>query len=170
MAHAFAREHSEGRRMYANTDWSAAVWSGIIAGAVFMMMQMLLVMMVQGQSPWAPPRMIAAMVLGQDVLPPPADFELKIMMTAIMIRFPLSIMLGLFTGWVVHRMTTPRAVIAGGAIGLAVYVVNFYLVAPAVFPWFAQAQGWVSAMNHIIFGMVLGGTYAALRNPSEVSE
>jgi hypothetical protein len=73
------------------TDWKAAAWAGVIAGVVFMMAEMIMVMAFEGQSPWAPPRMIAAMVLGQGVLPPPAVFDIKILMAAMMIHFPLAV-------------------------------------------------------------------------------
>lgn len=165
MAYTVTHNSHEVARVYGKTDWSAAVWSGIIAGAVFMMMQMLLVMLINGQSPWAPPRMIAAMVLGKDVLPPPAGFDLGVMMTAMMVHFALSIMLGLVVDWIVHRMTAGKAIAIGAVLGLAVYLVNFYLIASAVFPWFTQAQNWITAMNHIVFGMVLSGAYVGLRKP-----
>lgn len=131
-----------------------------------MMMEMLLVMLFKGESPWGPPRMIAAVALGKEVLPPPADFDAKIMMTAMMIHFPLAIVIGLFIGWVVHRMTLIKALIAGGAIGITIYMISFYLIAPLMFPWFTQAQSWISASSHLVFGLVLGGAYVALRKPS----
>jgi hypothetical protein len=90
---------------YDKTDWSAAVWAAVIAGVVFMMAEMLMVMFFMGQSPWGPPRMIAAMMMGTNVLPPPADF----------------------------------------------------------FPWFTDARHWVSLVNHLLFGLTLGGAYAGLR-------
>lgn len=46
------------------TDWKVAIWSGLTAGLVFLMLEMLLVRVFQGMSPWAPLRMMAAMVLG----------------------------------------------------------------------------------------------------------
>lgn len=145
------------------TDWRAGAWAGLIAGLVFMMAEMLMVMIVQGQSPWGPPRMMAAMALGQQVLPPPADFDVKIMMVAMMIHIPLAIVYGLAIGWIVHRFETGIALAVGGVIGLVIYLVNFYPIAAAVFPWFAMARGWVSAMAHILFGLVAAGAYVALR-------
>lgn len=145
------------------TDWGAAVWAGIIAGIVFLMMEMLLVMIFMGESPWAPPRMIAAMALGQDVLPPPADFDLVILMTAMGIHFPLTIVYGLIAGWAVHRLNGASALLIGGLLGLAIYLINFYLIAPAAFPWFVQAQNWISVVSHLVYGLVLGSAYAALR-------
>jgi heme/copper-type cytochrome/quinol oxidase subunit 4 len=167
-----ARTMTSGRHMESyrqdRTDWNAAVWSGLIAGAVFMMAEMLMVMVFMGQSPWAPPRMIAAMVMGQDVLPPPASFDMGVMMTAMMIHFPLSIVYGLIAGWIVHRMGSTNALLIGGVFGLAIYFINFHLIAPVVFPWFTQAQNWVSAVSHLLYGLVLGGAYAALRKHKPV--
>lgn len=37
-------------------DWKAAIWAGIIAGAVFMMLEMIMVPLSLGGSPWGPPR------------------------------------------------------------------------------------------------------------------
>jgi hypothetical protein len=128
-----------------------------------MMAEMLMVMIFQGESPWAPPRMIAAMVLGQGVLPPPADFDLKIMMVAMMVHFPLAVVYGLVLGWIVHRLATGMALLVGAVFGLAIYLINFYPIAAAVFPWFAMARGWVGAATHILFGMVAAGAYAGLR-------
>lgn len=52
--------------------WKHAALAGLIGGAVFLMAEMLMVMLI-GQSPWAPPRTIAAMALGPEVLPSPAN-------------------------------------------------------------------------------------------------
>ena len=59
-------------------DARAAVLAGIIAALVFMMLEMVLVASVGGESPWGPPRMIAAIGMGQTVLPPPATFDLTV--------------------------------------------------------------------------------------------
>lgn len=145
------------------TDWRAAVWAGVIAGIVFLVVEMLMVMIFMGQSPWGPPRMMAAMVLGKDVLPPPADFDFGIVMTAMMVHFPLSIVYGLAAGWIVHRLKGTNVLLIGGVFGLAVYFVNFYLIAPAAFPWFMEARNWVGVVAHLIYGLVLGVAYAGMR-------
>jgi hypothetical protein len=125
---------------------------------------MLLVWLVMGMSPWAPPRMMAAMVLGPEILPPPADFSLMAVMTAMVIHFPLAIVYGLILGWAVHRLEMGAALLAGAAFGLvAVYAVNFHLIAPMAFPWFVEAQNWISVLAHVIFGVVLAGSYVAMR-------
>jgi hypothetical protein len=146
------------------TDWRAAIWGGLIAGLVFLVAEMLMVMLFMNQSPWAPARMIAAMVLGRDVLPPPADFDATIVMSAMAIHFPLSIVYGLAAGWIVHRLNNTNVLLIGGAFGLAIYLVNFYLIAPAAFPWFIEVRNGITALAHLIYGLVLGASYASLRH------
>jgi len=51
--------HHYARRM---PDWRAAVIGGCVAGAVFLVLEFL-AMWAIGQSPWGPPRMIAAIVV-----------------------------------------------------------------------------------------------------------
>jgi hypothetical protein len=145
------------------TDWRSAAWSGVIAGVVFLVAEMLMVAVFEGQSPWGPPRMIAAMVMGQDVLPPPADFDFGIVMVSMLIHFPLAVVYGLLIGWIVHRLTSPLALVAGLVIGFVIYLINFYPIAAAMFPWFGMARGWVSAVAHMIFGLAAAGAYVALR-------
>lgn len=143
--------------------WASGVGAGVIAGAVFLVLEMFMVWAFLGQSPWGPPRMIAAMVLGQDVLPPPAAFSLGIVLVAMAIHFTLSILLGLVGAALFSRFAFGGATVVGAIYGFAVYFINFYLIAPAVFPWFTNAQNWVSFIAHVIFGAVMGAAYAWLR-------
>lgn len=141
----------------------AAIIAGLVAGAVFMMLEMALVWLVEGQSPWAPPRMIAAMIMGPGVLPPPAGFDAAIFVVAMAVHMLLSVVLGFVLGFAISRwrMGPAAAVIAGTAFGLLIYAVNFYGFT-AVFPWFAMARGPVSIFAHAMFGLVLGWVYRAL--------
>jgi uncharacterized membrane protein YagU involved in acid resistance len=143
----------------------------VIAGIVFMMLEMGMVRMFMGESPWAPPRMIAAMVLGQGVLPEPgsyAPFDMKIMATAMVIHMMLSIVYGLVVAWLVHRFDWAGGLLIGAAFGFAIYVINFYLIAPVAFPWFQMAQNWISAFAHTMFGMAASGAYVGMRRPKPV--
>jgi uncharacterized membrane protein YagU involved in acid resistance len=156
--------------LHSVTDWKAGVWAGVIAGVVFMMLEMSMVWLFMGESPWAPPHMIAAMALGKDVLPQPgtwAPFDMKILITAMLVHFPLSIAYGLIGAWLMHRFDWLGALAIGAAFGLAIYLLNFYLIAPAAFPWFEMARNWISVLAHVIFGAVLGVSYIGLRKPSQ---
>lgn len=143
-------------------DWKAALLAGLIAGALFMMVEMFMVAVFEGQSPWAPPRMIAAMVLGKDVLMPPT-FDVGILMTAMMIHFPLSLVYALVLSVLLRRANQFTGLMVGAGFGLAVYLINFYPIASALFPWFEMARGWVSIVAHVMFGAVAGLVYVRIR-------
>ncbi len=149
--------------MIMKLNWKAAAWAGVIAGLVFLMLEMALVAALQGQSPWGPPRMMAAIIMGKDVLPPPATFDFGIMMVTMMLHMTLSILLGFAFGWLhsLLRMNLVITLIAGTVFGLVIYFVNFYLFT-ALFPWFAMARGAISIFSHAMFGLVLGWAYHVL--------
>jgi len=152
-------------QVHAPIDWFAAAWAGVIAGLVFLITEMLLVWLVMGQSPWGPPRMMAAIVLGPGVLPPPADFAWAPVLTALVVHLPLSALYGLCIGGLVQRRDTARAALIGVAFGLAVYGVNFHLIAPLAFPWFMEARHAVSVLGHALFGGVAAAVYVLMRQP-----
>jgi hypothetical protein len=148
-------------------DWSAVLWSGVIAGAVFMMVEMLMVQFVMGESMWGPPRMIAAIVLGKGVLPPPATFDAGILAVAMMVHFPLSILFALILALIINRMGLGPAIAVGAIYGLVLYLVNFYGMT-VFFPWFAMARNWVSIFTHVLFGAVAGWAYNGLQKRAAV--
>lgn len=146
--------------MVERLDWKAAVIAGLIAGLVFLILEMLLVATLAGQSPWGPPRMIAAMALGQEVLPPPASFDVGIVVVALVIHFALSVILAFMFGWAVSnwRMNMPIALLSGVVFGLAVYLIDFYLFT-TIWPWFAEARNAITVFAHAMFGLTLGAVY-----------
>ena len=147
-------------------DWSAAVWAGIISGAIFMMLEMLMVPLFLGGSAWAPPRMIAAIAMGKEVLPPPATFDLGILMMAMVVHFALSILFALVLAPMIVRLGFGAALAVGAAFGLALYLINFYGMT-ALFPWFAMARNWVSIFAHVMFGLIAAWWYKVRTHPAE---
>jgi hypothetical protein len=156
-----AEERTTGRR---TINWRAAVWAGVIAGAVFMMLEMVMMPLFAGVSAWAPPRMIAAILLGREVLPPPATFELGVFLVAMMVHFALSIIYAVILAWIIYTFSLGPAIAIGMAFGLALYVINFYGFT-AIFPWFAMARNWISIFAHLVFGGVAAWAYKALEHP-----
>ena len=158
------------QQIHRHINWSAGAWAGVIGVVVFMMLEMIMVWLFQGQSPWGPPRMIAAMALGPSVLPQPgtwAPFDLTALMVAMMIHLVLAIVYGLIGAALLGRTFTNRlslgaATALGAGAGLVIYLINFYPIAATMFPWFAMARGWISAVSHIIFGAVVGAAYMGL--------
>lgn len=145
-------------------DWRSAALAGVTAGAIFIVGEMLLVWLVGGGSPWGPPRMIAAIAMGRDVLPPPGDFAPVPVTVAMVVHFALSVLYGLATGWPVNRLGTGAALAVGLVVGLVLCGVNFHLVAPAPFPWFVGAQNRISVLMHAVFGVAAAGACVAMRS------
>ncbi len=138
-------------------EWRSVAGAGLIAGFVFLVLEMVLVPTVGGGSAWGPPRMMAGIAMGEGVLPPPATFDAAIVLVGFAVHFALSIVLAAVFAVLVGRFTLSRnMLIALGALfGLAVYVVDFYGFT-AIFPWFAMARNWITILAHAVFGMVLG--------------
>jgi hypothetical protein len=146
-------------------NWKASIWAGIIAGLIFLVLEMVMVPLFLGGSPWAPPRMIGAIVLGKGVLPPPATFDFGIVMVAIALHMVLSIIYAIIIGFIVRNMSLGMALAVGAVIGLIIYFVNFYVMT-ALFPWFEMARNWVSAFAHVSFGIAAAWAYKGLQHHS----
>lgn len=146
-------------------NWKAGIWAGIIAGIIFLILEMAMVPIFLDGSPWGPPRMIAAIVLGEGVLPPPATFDFAIVLVAIVLHMILSVIYALIIGYIIRKMSFGMALSIGALIGLALYLVNFFLMT-GIFPWFEMARNWVSIFAHLIFGLSAAWAYVKLRKHS----
>jgi len=143
-------------------DWKAATWAGIIAGFVFLVLEMVMVTVFGGGSPWGPPRMMAAIVLGKGVLPPPATFAPGVVAVAMAVHFVLAIVYALVFSLVITRVGLGPALALGGLGGSLLYIVNFYGFT-ALFPWFAMARNWITVFTHIVFGVTVAAAYVPAR-------
>lgn len=141
--------------------WSAAIGAGLLAGVVFLILEMVMVPVFLHGSPWGPPRMIGAIALGKSVLPPPATFTLGVFLTAVVVHFLLSVIYAIILGAIVHRMGMGMAILVGGGFGLLLYIANFYVLT-ALFPWFANARNWVTIFAHLLFGLIAAWAYKGL--------
>jgi hypothetical protein len=150
-------------RIFGKFNWKAAMLSGIIAGALFLILALVLVPIVLGGSPWAMPRMIAAIVMGEGVLTP-ATFDLGIVAVAMGVHFVLSIIYACVFALFLGRMQLGPALLAGIGGGLALYLVNFYGFT-AFFSWFVAARNWVVIVDHLVFGLVMAWSYVTMTRP-----
>jgi uncharacterized membrane protein YagU involved in acid resistance len=148
-------------------DWSAVIVAGIVGGILFLVLEMLLAPMFTGApSIWAPPRMIGAIGLGAEVLPPPATFDLGVVMMAMVIHFATSILFAVVLAFIIRNLGMGAAVGVGIALALLLYLFVFYLMTP-VWPWFAGARNWLSILIHVLFGAVVAWWYKARSTPRD---
>jgi hypothetical protein len=141
-------------------DWSAALWAGVVSGIVFLLANLLLTGLTLG-SPWIVLRVLASIVLGSGVLPPPATFNLGIAVVALLVNTVLSILFAGIIALIIHRWGLIVGLLGGAILGLALYAINFYTFS-LLFPWFFPFRSWMMVVSHLIFGAVAGGTYELL--------
>jgi hypothetical protein len=150
-------------------DWKAAITAGLIAGAVFLIVLLIAYPLATGGTPWTVFRFIAAIVLGEGVLPPPTTFDATVLITALIVHFFLSVLYTLVLAFIVHRWQLIISVLGGALFGLALYFINFFTFT-MFFEWFYPARAWPFPLVHILFGAVAGGIYELLETDVFVVE
>lgn len=150
-------------------DYKAATWAGLITGVVFLILVMIMVPVFLDGSPWGPPRMMAAILLGEEVAPPPGSFNWKIFMAAMVVHLPGSILLMIIGAFIIDKLSFVTALVVGSALGFLLYWIGFYLMTD-VWPWFEKAQNWVSLVTHLIFGLVGVWAYFWIRDRDKVKQ
>ena len=144
-------------------DWAAAGWAGIIAGTAFLLIETALITMFGSVTQTDAIRQIAAISLGQSVLPT-STFTALVFLAAMAVHLPLSLLYARIVAALVHGRSVPLAIAIGVVFGVALYVVNYYAFT-RLFPWFALARGWVTLTSHVAFGILAAGIYAQLTYP-----
>jgi hypothetical protein len=142
-------------------DWRAALWTGLIAGTLFLVAALIIYPLATGASPWVLVRFIAAIILGQEVLVPINTFNAGVTVVALLAHYTLSILYTLIIAFIVHRWGILLAVIVGALTGLAFYLINFFTFS-LFFEWFSLARDWSFLVVHVLFGAVAGGIYELL--------
>lgn len=144
------------------TRWGRAVEAAFVAGAVFLIMQMLLLALFDGRNPMEPARWTAAIVMGQEVLWQ-TGFDIWVLVGALLVNFGLAVLFAWILTPIIAEMRLPQALATGAVFGLALFIVNFYLLS-GLFAWFRVARGWITLFNHLLFGVTLAWSYLRLRD------
>lgn len=148
-------------------DWAVAAIAGFGAGGILMLLE-LAFDVAMGLDPWRPPRLIAAMLLGDSVLQG-AGYSMPVLVAALVVHY----ILGIFFGFVLAAVVAPfhldsslALVLATGALfGAVLYLFNFHVIA-GVLTWFEELRGWTTLLGHVVFGIVTAGVYRQLERPT----
>ncbi|WP_354685451.1 hypothetical protein [Cupriavidus necator] len=145
-------------------DWRAAVVAGLIAGAVYMVLELLTARFLLYQGAWGTVKMVAAIILGREALSADA-FNWTVVLSAFTVHFALSIILSAVLAMILSsfRLDSSMALasVAGIVFGVVVYMINFYVFG-RYFNWFDEARGWESLFAHALFGLVAADVYCNL--------
>lgn len=143
----------------------AGVMGGMVAGVAYLVAQVSLTAAVRPGGGAEPFQRIAAILLGPDAALPPADFNFTLLGVAMIIHLGLAAAYGRFISALVWRRSAGAGVLIGGLAGLLLYLLNFGLIAPHAFPWFADSIRAVTVADHALFGAVAAAVCLALRRP-----
>jgi uncharacterized membrane protein YagU involved in acid resistance len=134
---------------------------GLVAGVSFALFQMTAAAGMHGLTAFLVPlRMIGALVLGPEALAPGYSFVVAAV-TGVAAHLVLSALFGTIFGWIAGEWSavSRSLVVAATAYGLALWLVNYYVIAPAAgWTWFPRdTEPFVQAAAHaVFFGTVLG--------------
>ncbi len=150
-----------GVKMRQVVDWSAALWAGLVASTIFLLLNLFFVPALVGGNGWITLRYTASLVMGSGVLPPPATFDAGVLIVALLTHYVLSIALSLLLAFIIHRWGLIVGFVGGALFGLALYFIHFYTVT-LLFPWFFAVRSLPLLLSYAIFGAVAGGIYETL--------
>ena len=133
--------------------------AGVIAGLVFAAFEMVASAVMMGADAFFMPlRMIGAIVLGAGALDPGYSL-LAAGFAGVVVHVALSIVYGIIFAAAISRWRRGDAstVLLATVYGIALWLVNFYAIAPIAFPWFLESNPVVQFIAHaFFFGTVLG--------------
>jgi len=149
-------------------DWPAAVGSGLVAGAVLMVLELLwsatVSTSVGGGNPWRTSHQIAAMLLGPQTLQSSA-FSFGVIAVALATHYVLGVVFAIILAVIIdgfHYESSPGMLqLFGVVFGAALYLLNFHGMSN-FFPWIAELRGWATFIGHLVFGLTVALTYPAL--------
>jgi len=114
---------------------------------------------VGGAGFWSPVVFIAATVLRSlQAAPIPVPFMVMAVILGLMGHMMNSMIFGLFFASIFSRFLISRGTLVGIGVvyGLAVFVVMWFLVVPAIDPVMLRLNGMVFAIAHMMWGGALG--------------
>ncbi|MQA20639.1 hypothetical protein [Rugamonas rivuli] len=149
-------------------DWAAAAVAGFGAGGVLMLLELTWSSLISTTDPWLATRMIAALVMGWDVLQN-SGYSLGVTVAALVVHYALGVAFGVMLAAIMAPFRLDSsiglALATGAAFGLLLYGLNFYGMA-GVYTWFVALRGWPTAIAHLIFGASAAFIYVKLERPS----
>lgn len=142
-------------------DWKAVFWAGLVAGTVFLLLNLFVVPPLMGGKLWISVRLVASILMGQEILAPPATFDAGALVACIVTHYVLAMLMTAAIAVVVHLGGLTTGIVGGALLGLAFYFISYYSFT-YFFPQFFAIKHWSVIASHVVFGAVAGGLYESL--------
>jgi hypothetical protein len=133
----------------------AATVAGLLGGIVYLAAQACAAALNPATTAWVPLERISAILLGPGAAPPSLDAPVATVGFAFLIHAALCVVYGRMIGLMVLRLDLPRAGLTGALVGLALFGLNLFVIAPSAFPWFDYARTISTGVDHVLFGVVV---------------
>ena len=143
------------------TRWGKGAFAGVIAGMLFMTVEMGLMKVFGGGNIWDPVRLSASITLGNRAVATSTPFTFDIFFIGMMMHFLLSILYAVILGMLIRKLKPAAAILAGAGFGLLMYFFHFYGLT-AFYPWVVNSRNWIVVVAHLIFGMYAAWIYSHL--------
>jgi hypothetical protein len=158
MALLLDRSHLPVRRSEVPWALGVGVAGGIVAGLVFAAFEMIATAALMGaEAFFMPLRMIGAILVGPVALDPGYPL-LSAALAGVGVHLVLAVLYGMIFAVVTGGLRSAATDILLGALyGTGLWLFNFYVIAPAAFPWFLDSPPALQFIGHsVFFGAVLG--------------
>ena len=151
-------------------DWRASIIAGLVAGTIFLILNMLLIPAALDGSVEMLVRYIASILLGEQAVNPGYEYGTMTLLIAVALHYLLSILFAMLVALVVHRGGILLGLLGGTLLGGAIYLINMYAVTQ-IFYWFFTLESTLFLLLHLLFGAVTGALYESLeRTPYEQAQ
>ena len=138
-----------------NVMWRAIPFAGLIAGTVFLLINVILSPLLLQIDATIILRYFASLTMGTEVL---MTDNSNFLIVGLLTHYALSIVFTLVIAIVVHRWGLGVGIVGGAILGLSIYGINLY-AGTRFFEWFFAINSPLLALSHILFGAVAGGIY-----------
>ncbi len=139
-------------------EWRVAVIAGLVAGTVFLVLNLLFATLYYQVSAWTVFRYAASIVMGPGVLPPPASFDAATLVVGLGVNYLLALVYAVILAFIIPRWGLIVGIVGGALYGAALYFINLYTLTLLV-PWLFAVNSMPLLISHVVFGAVAGGVY-----------
>lgn len=146
-----------------NVAWRAIPFAGLIAGTVFLLINLILSPLLLQIDPTIILRYFASLVMGPSAL---VSDNASFLLVGILTHYALSILFTFVISIVIHKWGLGVGIVGGAILGLSIYGINLY-TGTLIFEWFYAIDSPLLIVSHIIFGAVAGGVYEMLDHYDE---
>ncbi|MEN9559993.1 MAG: hypothetical protein RLZZ502_1204 [Pseudomonadota bacterium] len=161
-------EASPQRGMETVFDWRAAGIAAVLASAIYLLLTACVNAAQYGN--WAHSAEVISNHLGSDLYSDAMHLtQSGPWLPGLLLHFLSCVLAALVICLLVHEFGLLVGVVGGGVLGLCVWAIHFYAIAPR-FEWMYALKGQYSEYLHVLYGVLAGGVYELLERARYVKK